>query len=222
MNITALGIDLSKKVFQLHGVDIDGKCILKKTLNRSQLLTTIVNMPKCRIFMEASGGVNYWARKFKEMGHDVGVIAPKFVKPFVKSNKNDAADAEAIVEAGLRPSMRFVGVKELWQQEIQTMHTCRSRLLNERISLGNAIMALFLEYGIAIPKGVRHFLRNVHSALDTHSESIPFYAKKSILALIEHWNSTQKQILEIEKDIEKFSKANDNCKRLQRIEGVGV
>jgi transposase len=130
--ITTLGIDLAKNSFQLHGVDSEGNAVLRKKLSRSQLLITLANMPKCLIGMEACSGAHYWAREFKKLGHEPKLISPQFVKPYVKSNKNDANDAEAICEAVTRPSMRFVPIKNLEQQDIQTIHPkCLDRQLRQ-------------------------------------------------------------------------------------------
>ena len=133
--VTILGIDLAKNSFQLHGVNAKGKTVLKKKVSRSQLLLTIANLPQCLIGMEACGGANYFAREFVGFGHTVKLISPQFVKPYVKSNKNDAADAEAICEAVQRPSMRFVPIKNLEQQDIQSIHRIRSRLIKEKTAL---------------------------------------------------------------------------------------
>jgi transposase len=153
-NITVLGIDLAKNSFQLHGINAEGKVALRKKVSRSQLSSFIANLPQCLIGMEACGGANFWAREFIGYGHDVKLISPQFVKPYVKSNKNDANDAEAICEAVTRPSMRFVPIKTLEQQDIQTIHRIRSRLVKEKTALMNSIRGLLQEYGVAIPQGV--------------------------------------------------------------------
>lgn len=129
MNITTLGIDIAKSVFHLHGTNKQGKLELKKRLRREQLLTFMKNLPPCLVAMEACVGTHYWARKFQRYGHTVKLIAPQYVKPYVKTNKNDYNDAEAINEAVGRPTMRFVGIKALWQQDIQSLHRARSRLM---------------------------------------------------------------------------------------------
>ncbi len=125
MKITTLGIDLAKNVFQIHGVDALGKVIVKKQLKRDQLAAYLVNLPPCLIGMEACGGAHHWARKLMGFGHTVRLMAPQFVKPYVKTNKNDAADAEAICEAVARPSMRFVPIKNIEQQAVLSLHRVR-------------------------------------------------------------------------------------------------
>ena len=136
-NITALGIDLAKSSFQLHGVDDRGNRVLKKKLTRRQLMAFIANLPPCLIGLEACGGAHHWVRVFSEFGHTVKMIAPQFVKPYIKSNKNDAVDAEAICEAVQRPNMRFVPGKSIEQQDIQSVHRIRSLLLKFRSSKNN-------------------------------------------------------------------------------------
>ena len=128
MSITLLSIDLAKNIFQLHGVDERGRPVLSRRVSRSKLLEAVVAIPCCRIVMEAFGGAHYWARRFSAMGHRVQIIAPRFVKPFVKSQKNDRNDAEAIAEAASRPTMRYVAVNSVKQQDIRSMHRIRSLL----------------------------------------------------------------------------------------------
>jgi transposase len=125
MEITTIGIDLAKNVFQVHGVNAQGKMVLKKQLKRNQIATFFVNLPACLIGMEACGSAHYWGRKLQELGHTVRLIAPQFVKPYVKTNKHDAADAEAICEAVSRPNMRFVPIKNVEQQAVLALHRVR-------------------------------------------------------------------------------------------------
>ncbi len=132
MTIMTLGIDLAKRVFQLYGVDSKGKAIFKKRVSRSQLLSIIANFPPCLIGMEACSGAHYWARQFQAYGHEVRLIPPQYVKPYVKTNKNDANDAEAICEAVSRPNMRFVPIKAVVQQDIQSLHRYRQRVVQQR------------------------------------------------------------------------------------------
>ena len=150
--IKVLGIDLAKMSFQLHGVDQEGRVVLKKSLSRNKLAAFVANLPASLIGMEACGGVHHWVRQFTKMGHTVRLIAPQFVKPYVKSNKNDAVDAEAICEAVQRPNMRFVPAKGLEQQDIQSLHRVRSQVVARRTALANQIRGLLLEYGVVIPK----------------------------------------------------------------------
>ena len=156
MKITTVGIDLAKNVFQVHGVDERGKTVLKKQLKRQQVLGFFSNMPPCLIGMEACGGAHFWARRLQAQGHSVRLMAPQFVKPYVKGNKHDAADAEAICEAVSRPSMRFVPIKNLEQQSVLTLHRQRHGFIGDRTALANRIRGLLAEYGLIIPQGIHH------------------------------------------------------------------
>ena len=154
--ITTLGVDLAKNVFQLHGVDFAGKAILRREVRRSQLMKTMAQLEPCLIGIEACGGAHYWARRFAECGHQVKMMSPQFVKPYRKSDKNDRNDAEAICEAVTRPSMRFVAVKSVEQQDMLTLHRVREGLMKERVALINRIRGSLSEYGIVIAKNVCH------------------------------------------------------------------
>src|ERR1700687_769324 len=159
--ITTLGVDLAKNLFQLHGVDRAGKVVLRREVRRAQLMRTIAQLEPCVIGIEACGGAHYWARRFAEHGHQVKMMSPQFVKPYRKSDKNDRNDAEAICEAVTRPSMRFVAVKSVEQQDMLTMHRVREGLMKERVALINRIRGSLAEYGIVIAKNVsslRHVL----------------------------------------------------------------
>jgi transposase len=153
-DVAVLGIDLAKQSFQLHGVNNDGISVLKKKLARKDLCAFIAQLPVCIIGIEACSGANYWVRTFEKLGHTVHMIAPQFVKPFVKSNKNDAADAEAICEAVQRPSMRFVPAKSIEQQDIQSLHRIRSQAVARRTAQANQIRGLLMEYGLIMPQGI--------------------------------------------------------------------
>lgn len=156
MNITTVGIDLAKNVFQVHGVDERGQVLLRKAVKRSELAQMFANLPSCLIGMEACGSAHYWARRLMEYGHTVKLMAPQFVKPYVKTNKNDASDAEAICEAVARPNMRFVPVKSVEQQAVLAVHRARQGFVVERTAQANQIRGLLYEMGIVIPKGIRH------------------------------------------------------------------
>jgi transposase len=154
MNIKRVGIDLAKDVFQVHGVDSQEKVILRKQFRRVQLLAYFEKIAPCLIGMEACGSAHYWARELQKLGHTVKLMAPQFVKPYVKSNKNDANDAEAICEAVARPTMRFVAVKTIAQQDIQAIHRVRSELVSHRTAKVNQIRGLLAEYGLAVGRRI--------------------------------------------------------------------
>jgi transposase len=159
MQVTILEIDLAKNVFQLHGCDGDRRPVLRKRLTRKQMLSFLANLPSCLIAMEACATAHYWAREIEKLGHQVRLIGPKFVKPYVKANKNDSADADAICEAASRPSMRFVAVKSVGQQDVQAVHRVRQQLVKSRTALVNQARGLPAEYGIVIAQGVVHLRR---------------------------------------------------------------
>ena len=154
MKLSRVGIDLAKNVYQLHGVDRSGKTVFKRRLKRHQWLKVLLDKtdPGCEIGMEACTGAHYWARELQSRGYTVKLMAPQFVKPYVKSNKNDARDAEAICEAMSRENMRFVTVKRVEQQDIQATHRVRAELITQRTAKANQIRGLVAEYGLVAPK----------------------------------------------------------------------
>jgi transposase len=152
--IVRIGIDLGKNTFHLFGVDESGTGVLKKKLRRKQLLEYFANLPPCLVGMEACGGSHYWARELGELGHEVKLISPQFVKPYIKGNKNDYNDAEGICEAVGRPNMRFVTIKRIEQQDLQGLHRIRQSVVKQRTALSNQIRGLLGEYGIVVAKGI--------------------------------------------------------------------
>ncbi len=158
-NVHTVGIDLAKRIFHLVGTDTTGKIVWRKRLTRHALMPFMAQLPPVTIGMEACGGAHDWARQLRHQGHEVKRMAPQFVKPYVKSNKNDMRDAEAIVEAVMRPTMRFVPIKDAAQHDIQALHRVRERLIGERTALMNEVHGLLHEYGIVLPKGVAKFRR---------------------------------------------------------------
>jgi transposase len=164
---SVLGIDIAKLVFHVVGMDERGQVVLRKRLARSELPTFIATLPPLRIGMEACGSAHYWARQFREHGHDVRLIAPQFVKAYVKSPKNDARDAEAICEAVTRPTMRFVPIKRVEQQDLQALHRIRERLIKARTALVNEIRGLLNEYGMVLPQSITKFRALIVDKLET-------------------------------------------------------
>ena len=156
MEIKTIGIDLAKNVFQVHAVDSRGKVVLRKQFRRDRVATFFANLSPCPVGMEACGSAHHWARKLESLGHTVKLMAPQFVKPYVKSNKNDAADAEAICEAVSRPSMRFVPVKNVEQQAVLSLHRVRQGYVKARTAQANQIRGLLSEFGIVVPQGINN------------------------------------------------------------------
>jgi len=175
MKLNRIGIDLAKNIFQLHGVDGHGKVVFKRRLSRDKWLSVLCKsvQPGCEVGIEACGGAHHWARQLQERGFVVKIIAPQFVTPYVKSNKNDANDAEAICEAMNRPNMRFVKLKTVSQQDIQAVHRIRQELMSHRTAKANQIRGLVTEYGIVAPLGWRHYVRPSPVGLKTQRTASP-------------------------------------------------
>ena len=220
--ITVLGIDLAKSSFQLHGVDENGNTVLKKKLSRSKLTAFIATLPPCLIGLEACGGAHHWVRVFSEFGHTVKMIAPQFVKPYVKSNKNDAVDAEAICEAVQRPTMRFVPSKSIEQQDIQCVHRIRSLLVGRRTAQANQIRGLLMEYGIIIPQGINQLRKAIPCILEDGDNKLSAYFRELLRELYEEIVHFDKRIDAIELKLKRISDQNEDCKRLLTIPGVGL
>lgn len=222
MNIKTLGIDIAKSIFQLHGVDEHGKTVLKKSISRKNLSEFIANLPRCLIGMESCGGSNYWGRKFREYGHDVKLISPQFVKPYVKSNKNDEADAEAICEAVTRPNMRYVAIKSVEQQDMQAIHRVRSRLVKQRTTLVNQIRGLLMEYGIVIAQGIRHVRKQLSAIIEDVKNELSALSRQLFNEQLCELHEVDEKISSYDKQIETLCANNATCRRLVKLEGVGV
>lgn len=221
MNVTTLGIDLAKNVFQLHGVNRHGKTVLAKKITRARLRETVANLPPCLIGMEACASSHYWGRELEKLGHAVRLIAPQFVKPYVKSNKNDAADAEAICEAVARPGMRFVPAKTVAQQDIQAVHRIRERRVKERTALLNQIRGLLAEYGLVIPLKRNAVSQALPRILEDADNGLTALAREFVADLYEELRSLGHAVGAYDAKIERLFKANPVCQRLAQVEGVG-
>jgi len=222
MTITTIGVDLAKNIFQIHGVDASGDVVLRKSLRRRQVIPFFTKLAPCLVGMEACGTSHYWARELCDLGHEVKLMPPAYVKPYVKRGKTDAADAEAIAEAVTRPSMRFVAIKSPEQQAILTLHRSRDLLIRQRTQLVNMIRGQLAEFGIALAKGIQHALRFVDRLLDGEVVEIPPVAAKVIRLLAEQLDELQSRIREIEKELMTWFRGNEIARRLERIPGVGV
>lgn len=221
MNITTLGIDIAKSIFHLHGTNKQGKLELKKRLRRGQLLTFMQNLPPCLVAMEACGGAHYWARKFQSYGHTVKLIAPQYVKPYVKTNKNDYNDAEAINEAVGRPTMRFVGIKALWQQDIQSLHRARSRLMQLRNTLSSHTRGLLMEYGIVVPRQIGQLRGQLPLIVGDMDNELSSDMRALFVGLYEQLQSADKLISEKDKQVLAIHRESELSQRLGEIEGIG-
>jgi transposase len=221
MNITTIGIDLAKNVFQVHGVNERGKPQLRKQLKRAQLVPFFVNLPPCLIGMEACGSSHFWARELSELGHTVKLIAPQFVKPYVKTNKNDAADAEAICEAVARPNMRFVPVKNVEQQALLAMHRARQGFVAGRTAQANQLRGLLTEFGIVMPEGIRSVTKNVPEILADAENGLPSISRELFCRLFEHFRELDRQVHELEAQIILWHRGEAQSRRLEAIPGIG-
>lgn len=224
MEVTVLGVDLAKNVFQLHGVDASGKAVLKKKVRRARLIETMAQLKPCLVGMEACSGAHYWAREFEKWGHTVRQIAPQFVKPYVKSNKTDAADAEAICEAVGRPSMRFVSPKTIGQQDTQCLHRIRSRLVGSRTALCNEIRGLLSEYGIILPVGIQKLRRGLAEELESALalEKITPLTNRAMGRLADQLNGLDVEIKEIERELNVIHKNSAASQKIEKIPGIGL
>lgn len=220
MEVTTIGIDLAKYIFHIHAVDKNGKEVFKKRLSRNKVLEFMANQPKCLVGMEACGGANYWARELRKLGHEVKLMSPQFVKPYVKTNKNDYRDAEAICEAVTRPSMRFVPIKTVEQQDVLSIHRVRERLVKNRTALANEIRGLLHELGIIIPQGVNKIISHLTDMLDGNSLST--MAKETFAALLDEFRQNDKKILDLENRLKQIAKNNEYHKKLMAIPGIGL
>lgn len=221
MNVKRIGIDLAKQVFQLHGVDYNEKVVLKKQLIRTKMLTYFQSLPPCLIGMEACGSAHYWARELQKLGHTVKLMAPQFVKPYVKGNKNDSNDAEAICEAVSRPNMRFVTIKTIAQQDIQAVHRIRSELVKQRTAKGNQIRGLLAEYGIVINKRIDVLRNALPSILENAENGLSFDFRILLEELREDLIALDERVSTLTEKINVLAKSNEDAQRLQKIPGVG-
>jgi transposase len=221
MNITTVGIDLAKNVFQVHGVDARGKVVLRRQLRREQVAAYFVNLPPCLIGMEACASSHHWSRTLERYGHTVRLMAPQFVKPYVKTNKNDAADAEAICEAVSRPNMRFVPIKSIEQQAILSVHRVRQGFVKARTAQANQIRGLLGEFGLVIPKGICHVAERVPALLEDASNELPLAFRQLIDRLTSHLKELDRQVRELERQIVAWHRSSELSRKLEKIPGIG-
>ena len=218
--VTTIGLDIAKHVFQVHGADAAGHVVFRKRVTRTKLLGFLAAQPPCIVAMEACAGAHYWARQIGKLGHEVRLIPPAYVKPFVKRQKNDAADAEAICEAAQRPSMRFVPVKTEEQQANGIVFRARDLLVRQRTQCVNALRGHLLEYGYVFPQGISHVATLVGLVEDPQS-SVPESARIILKLLVDTFTALDGQIAALDSEINRRSKADPTARRLMTIPGVG-
>lgn len=221
MKVTTLGIDLAKNVFQLHGVNAHGKTVLTKQVKRQQMAEFFVKLPACLIGMEACASAHYWARKLQGLGHTVKLMAPQFVKPYVKTNKNDAADAEAICEAVARPNMRFVPIKNIEQQSVLALHTARQSFVKARTAQANQIRGLLAEFGLIIPQGIAHIAKRVPELIEDASNELPGVFRLLVERLLDHLKELDRQVGELEAQIVRWHRSSELSSKLIKVPGIG-
>lgn len=223
MNNNVIGIDVAKNIFQLCCASAQGKVINKRRLMRENLLTYLAIQEKSRVVMEACGSANYWAREIVKLGHEVKLIAPQYVKPFVKGNKNDCRDAEAIVEAASRPQMRFVTPKTIEQQDIQSVLRVRDGLVTTKTKIMNQVRGLLAEYGYVMAKGTTTFKRQLPKLYDrTINNDLSDLMKELLESQYKLLETLEAQIETCEKTLKEIVKHDERCERLMQIEGIGV
>ena len=195
--IKTIGVDLAKSVIQVHGVDMQGNPVLMKQLKRDRVASFFANLPSCLVGMEACGSAHYWATQLEKLGHSVRLIAPQFVKPYVKTNKNDAADAEAICEAVSRPNMRFVPIKNAEQQGVLALHHARQGFVKARTAQANQIRGLLAEFGIALPQGIGHIAKCLPAILEDGENELPGVFQQLAARLGAHLKELDRQVSEL-------------------------
>jgi len=219
--ITTIGLDLAKNVFQIHGVDGLGTAVLRKRLRRGQLLAFFAGLPRCLVGLEACATAHHWARELQAVGHDVRLMPPQYVKPYVKRNKHDAADAEAICEAVRRPSMRFVAVKTAEQQAALLMHRGRELLVRQRTMLANALRGHLAEFGLIAAQGLHKVAGLIAVVRDEKDDRVPGMARQVLRLIAEQIDELEARIAAIEAQIMVWHQANPVSQRLATIPGIG-
>ncbi|MFC0252963.1 IS110 family transposase [Massilia consociata] len=223
MKLIRVGVDLAKDVFQLHGIDRSEKTVWRRKLVRGDWIKSLLDRiePGCEIGMEACSGAHHWVRVLQAKGFTVKLIAPQFVKPYVKSNKNDANDAEAICEAMSRPSMRFVAVKTVEQQDIQAVHRVRSGLMGQRKAKANQLRGLASEYGLVAPKELLHLRSAIPRWLEDNDNGLSERFRRLLRGVWRDLKTLDERIEELDREIEQIARQEPAAMRLQQVRGIG-
>ena len=221
MNLTRVGVDLAKQVFQVHGVNRHEQVQVRRALSRRQLRRYFAQQAPCLIGMEACASAHYWARELGQLGHTVKLIPPQFVKPYVKSQKNDANDAEAICEAVGRPSMRFVAIKSAAQQDVQALHRIRSELVRQRTAKANQIRGLLSEYGLVVPTGIGTLRRAIPEIQEEAENGLSGLFRRVLGGLRQDLETFDVRVAELDAEIAHVASSDETAQRLQSIPGIG-
>jgi len=219
--ITTVGLDLAKHVFQVHGIDASGAPVVRKRLRRSEVLAFFARLPGCLVGLEACATAHYWARELQAVGHEVRLMPAQYVKAYVKRNKNDAADAEAICEAVRRPTMRFVPIKTAEQQAALLVHRGRERLVRQRTALANALRAHLAEFGVIAPLGLRNVARLIAIIRDESDTRLPAPARQVLEVLATQVEQLEAAVAALEKQLAAWHKSSPVSQRLATIPGIG-
>lgn len=223
MQVTTIGLDLAKQVFQVHGIDAHGNAVIRKALRRANVLSFFAELPPCLIGIEACSSAHYWAREFMKLGHTVKLMPPTYVKPYVKRGKTDAADAEAICEAVRRPTMRFVPMKSPNQQAVLMLHRARALLMRQRTMAVNALRGHLAEFGIVAGQGAKNLRELIERVFAEHQDQLelPWLARIALKPLIMQLNNLQTQVKAIDVELLAWHRTSAASKRLETIPGVG-
>jgi transposase len=219
-SVTTVGLDLAKHVFQVHGVDASGCVVVAKAIRRNKLLEFFASLPPCRVGLEASGSAHHWARELIKLGHDARMMPPAYVKPYIRRQKNDAADAAAICEAVTRPSMRFVGVRSLENQAALMRHKAREMLVSQRTQLLNGLRGHLTEIGVIAAQGPRH-ARELAELIEACDERIPFEVCEALAPLVVQLRNLDEAIARLDRSIAKLAQRDETARRLMSIPGFG-
>jgi len=219
--VITIGLDLAKNVFQVHGVDVAGETVIRRQLRRRQVLPFFRKQPACLVGIEACATSHHWARELGTFGHEVRIMPANYVKPYVKRNKNDAADAEAICEAVTRPSMRFVAVKTAEQQSVLMVHRTRQLVVRQRTMVVNAIRAHMAEFGVVARVGLPQVGELLAVIADANDDRIPPLARTCLEGLARQLLSLEREITTTEQRIHAWHRANQDSQRLETIPGIG-
>ncbi|MDH3644934.1 MAG: IS110 family transposase [Gammaproteobacteria bacterium] len=222
MNVTTIGIDLAKSVFQLHGVDAAGEVVFRRKLRRSAVLDFLRDLPACLIGVEACATAHFWAREIGALGHEVRLIPPAYVKPYVKRQKNDAADAEAICEAVTRPNMRFVPIKSAERQGVLMLHRTRDLLMRQRTMTLNAVRAHLAEFGIITAQGPRKILTLIRAIQAGEVQGLPPVAATALESLAMQLDCLADEVHKLERQLMAWHRADETSQRLETIPGIGI
>lgn len=220
-DITIVGLDIAKNVFHVCGMNVEGKVVLRKRLYRSDVLNFFAKLKVCTVSLESCGGSSYWAREIKQLGHEVKLVPAQYVKPYVKSQKNDAIDAEAITEASLRPTMRFVSPNTVEQQDIQNVHRVREQIVKQRNALINQVRGILLEYGITIAQGACRVQKALVEILEHPEHSERSLWKEILSDLYRELIAVTERVKHYDGIIRRISRENPVCSELEKLRGVG-